>query len=103
MYYCHKNGVYAESDSDVELLSLDIQDTGNFLCNYEHELLEIIMEDDLGAAECREILAECWKTLELGRMAGKDGYTMKLDCRQLSWDAQKFIESHLKLEAEDYE
>ena len=103
IWTCHRNGVYAQTNEEVELLSLEIEDAGNFLCNYEHELLEIIMEDDPGAEECREILAECWKTIELGRLAGKDGYVMQLECNELTWGAQEFIKSHLKLEAGEYE
>ena len=103
IYYCHKNGVYAEADDDSDLLNLEINDVGLFLTEYEFELMEIIIDDNPGAETCRYILAECWKTIFLHDLAGRDGYRMKLDCPELTRDAQQFIEEFLKLDAEDYE
>ena len=103
IYYCHKNGIYAESGSDCVLLNLDIEDALVFLLEYEYSLLEVIIDEEHFADTCRYILSECWKTMILGKLAGHDGYHMKLSVPELTRDAQVFIEEFLKLGAEDYE
>ena len=67
-----------------QITSCIIEDVDDFLCNYQGDMLNLILDDDYADPICREILSTCWVALANGK-----------DNLEVSREAQIFIDENL--------
>lgn len=67
-----------------QITSCIIEDVDDFLCNYDVDMMNVILDDDTGADICREILSTCWVALANGK-----------DNLEVSREAQIYIDENL--------
>ena len=67
-----------------QITSCIIEDVDDFLCNYDVDMMNVILDDDTGAEICKEILSACWIALANGK-----------DNLEVSREAQIYIDENL--------